>query len=77
VVIDRIDQSDGMVMTEAHPRARGSRCCPEVRRLVLLGLWLLPAAAGFASPHPSPVVIGRIDQLNGAVLIFPFGRPGG
>jgi DNA-directed RNA polymerase subunit N (RpoN/RPB10) len=26
VVIDRIDRADGVVVIEAHPRARGSRC---------------------------------------------------
>jgi DNA-directed RNA polymerase subunit N (RpoN/RPB10) len=26
VVIDRIDDADGMVVIEAHPRARGARC---------------------------------------------------
>jgi len=26
VVIDRIDQADGVVVIAAHPRARGSRC---------------------------------------------------
>ena len=27
VVFDRIDQADGVVVMDAHPRVRGSRCC--------------------------------------------------